>query len=260
MSLERLLRLDGKVFAVTGAGQGIGRAVARLFVEGGARVAAIDITARGLEALAAEVPGITPYVCDISAEPQVEDCFARILGDHGKLHGMVHAAAIFPKRAFVTMTAAQWDELHAVNTRGSFLVLREAVKAIRTGGEGGAIVNVSSASGERALVHHNSAYGASKAALTNLTRSVAVEVGGDGIRVNAVLPGGVMTEGAAAATAKMAADGLATTGPIMAPGRLPLGRAAQPEEIAAACLFLAGPSSACITGQTLAVDGGFLVS
>lgn len=158
------------------------------------------------------------------------------------------------------MTAAQWDALHAVNTRGNFLVLRETVKALQAGGQGGAIVNVSWASGERALVHHNSAYGASKAALTNLTRSLAVEVAAHGIRINAVLPGGVATEGAAAATAKMAEDGLSTSGPIMLPGRLPIARIARPEEIAAACLYLASPAAEYITGQTLAVDGGFLVS
>lgn len=258
--IERLLRLDGKVVAVTGAGQGIGRAVAVLFAEAGARIVAIDVNEAALARLKADLPDACTCLCDISDEGAVEQCFSGILQQMGALYGLVHAAAIFPKHAFTTMTAAQWDAIHAVNTRGSFLVMRETVKAIIAGGEGGAIVNVSSASGERALVHHNSAYGASKAALTNLTRSLAVEVAGQGIRVNAVLPGGVATQGATAATARMIEDGLALGGPIMSPGRLPIARAAQPEEIAAVCLFLASPAASYITGQALAADGGFLVS
>lgn len=143
---------------------------------------------------------------------------------------------------------------------GVQLVMRGAVKAMLAGNAGGAIVNVSSTSGERALAHHNSAYGASKAALTNMTRSFAIEVAADGIRVNAVLPGGVATQGAATATVQMIEEGLALTGPIISPGRLPMARPAQPAEIAAVCLFLAAPAASYITGQALVADGGFLAN
>ena len=96
--------------------------------------------------------------------------------------------------------------------------------------------------------------------MTNLTRSVALEVASDGIRVNAVLPGGVATEGAKEATDLMKQQGLQIGGPMTIPGRLPLGRMAEPLEIANACLFFAAPASSYITGQALAVDGGFLIS
>lgn len=258
--IERLFRLDGKLFAVTGAAQGIGRAVAVLFAEAGARIAAIDTNDGGLQSLITQLPDAKPFVCDIADEASVERCFADIADQMGGLSGLVHAAAVFPKYKFTTMNAAQWDNIHAVNARGSFLVLREAIKAIETTGNGGAIVNVSSASGERALVQHNSTYGASKAALTNLTRSLAIEIASDGIRINAVLPGGVATQGAAAASAQVKEEGLNLAGPILSAGRIPLGRVGQPEEIATACLFLASPGASYITGQALAVDGGFLVS
>lgn len=258
--IEQLLRLDNKVVLVTGGGRGIGKAICEMFDDAGAMVEVCDRDGR----LAGDVAGSLQHgnaVCaDISDEQAVEAMFADVCARRGRFDVLVHAAAIFPKRDFLTMTAAQWDELHAVNVRGTFLLMRESIKAMKAAGNGGAIVNISSASGERALVTNNSAYGASKAAVTNLTRSMAIEVASDRIRINAVLPGGVATEGAQQATEKMKDDGLTMAGPIAMPGRLPLNRAAQPAEIAAACLFMASDAASYITGQTLAVDGGFLVS
>jgi len=116
---------------------------------------------------------------------------------------LVHCAAMFPKYALLDVTVEQWDRIQAVNLRGTMLVMREAIRTMRAGGKGGAIVNVSSVSGEREVVFHNAAYGASKAGTTNLTRVAALEFGCDNIRVNAVLPGGTATEGAREATEVM---------------------------------------------------------
>jgi NAD(P)-dependent dehydrogenase (short-subunit alcohol dehydrogenase family) len=258
--IGRLLRIEGKIALVTGGGRGIGRAVCELFAEAGARVAVCDIDGASATTVAQSVDTARAYNVDISDEEAVVGLFDAIQADFGALDILVHVAAIFPKRDFLEMTAAQWDALHAVNTRGTFLVMREAVKAMKASVEGGAIVNVSSVSGERAVVTHNSAYSASKAAVTNLTRSVAIEVAASGIRVNAVLPGGVATEGAGLATEAMKASGLQIGGPMTMPGRLPMARMATPDEIANACLFLASPAASYITGHALAVDGGFLVS
>lgn len=259
-TIEQLLDLRGKVALITGGGRGIGRATCELFHQAGAAVAVCDIDGVNAQMVAESLQNARAYRADIASEAAVEGLFAEVLADFGRLDILVHVAGIFPKRSFLHMTAAQWDELHGVNTRGTFLVMREAIKAMKAGNAGGAIVNISSISGERAAVTNNSAYGASKAAVTNLTRSMAMEVGGDGIRINAVLPGGVPTEGAAAATEQMRERNLVLSGPMAMPGRIPLGRLARPDEIASACLFLAAPASSYITGQILAVDGGFLVS
>lgn len=260
IDLAQLYGFHDRTILVTGGGRGIGRAVCELFTAAGARVAVSDIDAGGAEAVAALLPEAIAYPCDVSDEDAVTATTAQVVRDFGRLDAVVHVAAIFPKRDFLSMTAAQWDALHAVNTRGTFLVMREAIKAMKAGGRGGAIVNVASISGERAAVTNNANYGASKAAVINLTRSMAIETAGDGIRINAVLPGGVATEGAKAATEQMKADGLSLGGPMTGPGRMPLGRVADPREIAAACLFLAADAASYITGVSLPVDGGFLVS
>lgn len=258
--IESIFGMHEKVTLVTGGGRGVGRAVCELFAMAGSQIAVCDIDEAGAQAVASSIAGAQSYRVDISVEAEVEATVAAVIRDFGRLDAVVHVAAIFPKRDFLTMSAEQWDTIQAVNTRGTFLVMREAIKAMRSGGRGGAIVNVSSTSGERASVTNNSCYGASKAAVTNLTRSMAIETAPEGIRINAVLPGGVATEGAREATAKMKDDGLVLSGPMTGPGRMPLGRIGEPREIAAACLFLASDAASYVTGITLPVDGGFLVS
>lgn len=258
--LAGLFGFADRVVLVTGGGRGIGRAVCELFVAAGARVAVCDIDGAAAEAVATSLPSAAAYACDVSEEAMVVATYGSVMRDFGRLDALVHVAAVFPKRDFLSMTAAQWDALQAVNTRGTFLVMREAIRAMKAGGRGGAIVNVASTSGERASVTNNSNYGASKAAVINLTRSMAIETAEDGIRINAVLPGGVATEGAKAANEQMKADGLVLGGPMTGPGRMPLGRLAEPREIATACLFLASDGASYITGASLPVDGGFLVS
>jgi NAD(P)-dependent dehydrogenase (short-subunit alcohol dehydrogenase family) len=141
--------------------------------------------------------------------------FAAIFENYGRIDNLVYSAGIFPKIPFLSISVEEWDKIHAINLRGSFLVVREAIRMMREQGRGGAIVNISSVSGERPMAFRNIAYNTSKAGVTNLTRTAALEFGPGNIRINAVLPGGTATEGAQEAVEKMQADGLQVAGPVM---------------------------------------------
>jgi NAD(P)-dependent dehydrogenase (short-subunit alcohol dehydrogenase family) len=259
-----LYQLEGKTAVVTGAGRGIGQAVANLFAAAGARIVVADILADEATAAAAGIREdggqAIAVAVDIADESAVKQLYSKTLHQFSSVDILIHCAAIFPKYPLLQITVEQWDRIQAVNLRGTMLVMREAIRHMQDGGRGGAIVNVSSVSGEREVVFHNAAYGASKAGTTNLTRAAALEFGSDRIRVNAVLPGGTATPGAVEASTRMREAGFELKGPMMHPGRVPLGAMGTPEDIAAACLFLASPAARYITGQCLAVDGGFLIS
>jgi NAD(P)-dependent dehydrogenase (short-subunit alcohol dehydrogenase family) len=261
---DGLLTLGGKTAVITGAARGIGRACALLFARAGARIVVSDRLAEGAAEtvrMIVEAGGeAVAAVGDIALEPDVVAMYDLAAATFGSVDVLVHSAAVFPKYDFLEMSPDQWDAVQHVNGRGAFLTMREAVRRMMAQGRGGSIVNISSVSGEQAVVFHNAAYGASKAGLSNMTKVAALEFGKHGIRVNAVLPGGTATEGAREATVDMSARGLTVSGPIMTPGRVPLGMMGEPDDIANACLFLAGGAAKAITGQLLVVDGGFLIS
>ena len=154
------------------------------------------------------------------------------------------------------MSVATWDYMHAVNTRGTFLCMREAIKLMRASGKGGSIVNISTIGTLHPTIFNNTHYDSSKAGVNAMTQTSAVEFASDGIRVNAILPGGTDTEG----SQKLKAAGVTTKGPIMiGQGRVPMSRIASPSELAQAILFLASPASSFVTGVLLPVDGGFSI-
>lgn len=251
--------LTGKVALITGAASGLGKATAGLFLDVGASVVIADLNAEGAAAVAAELAAQGPTLgigMDVSDEAAVQAGFAAAAEQFGGVDVLVNNAAYRGKANTMDMSVAEWDIMHAVCTRGSFLCLREAVKQMRRRG-GGSVVNVSSMSAQHPTIFPNMHYDSAKAGVDAITRLAAVEFGKDGIRVNSVLPGGMATPGPDKMRAAQAAGGAVIAGPATIPGRNPMGRIADPIEMARAILFLASDAASYITGAELLVDAGF---
>jgi NAD(P)-dependent dehydrogenase (short-subunit alcohol dehydrogenase family) len=252
--------LEGKTAVVTGAGSGIGRATAKLLASVGAKVVVSDLDIDSARAVCDEISVIAgsalPVACDVSDAAQVTALFVETLRAFGGTDVLVNNAAYRPKMDFMTMTVAQWDRMHEVNTRGTFLCMQSAIAQMRGHGRGGSIVNISSIGALHPTILKNAHYDSSKAGVNALTRATAMEFAREGIRINAIMPGGVDTEG----SRKMRDTGEAATGPMISPDRHLFGRIANPIELARPILFLASPAASFITGAVLAVDGGYLVS
>jgi len=243
-----------KVALVTGAARGIGLAVAKRFLAEGWRVALLDIEGEllstSVEALAAEAlaaPGDTLKLhCDVSDARAVAGVITEIERRFGRLDALVNNAGIAVFAPILETSEDDWSRILAVNLTGPFLCTKAAAPLMRE--HGGAIVNITSISAVRASTLR-SAYGTSKAGLAHLTKQLAVELASLGIRVNAVAPGPVETAMAKAVhTAEIRAD---------YHDAIPLNRYGLEEELAEAVFFLCSDRASYITGQILAVDGGF---
>lgn len=245
-------QLANQVAVVTGAGRGIGRAIALTFAAQGADIVCISRTAENSERAAEEVRQLGrkawALAVDVADGAAVNAAAEKVLAEPGRVDILVNNAGVTRDGLLMRMSEADWDTVLDTNLKGAFLVTKAFTRAF-VKQRSGRIINVASVIG---LIGNagQANYAASKAALIGFTKSVARELASRGVTVNALAPGFIETD----MTAVLAAE--LKTGLLQ---RIPLNRFGQPEDIAAAALFLAGPGARYITGQVLTVDGGMVM-
>ncbi len=244
--------LTGRVALVTGAGRGLGRAIAANLAAAGAKVACVDISAETLAQTVAAIEAVggtaMPLPCDVTDSQRVNQAVDDVVKTWGGLDILVNNAGITRDNILLRMKDEQWDAVIQVNLRGTFLFTRAAAKPMLKA-HGGRIINIASVAG---LIGNpgQTNYSASKAGVIGLTRTVARELAGRGITVNAVAPGFIATEMTAGLGEEVLAEVKKQT---------PLARLGDPQDIADAVLFLASDAASFITGHVLTVDGGLSI-
>jgi NAD(P)-dependent dehydrogenase (short-subunit alcohol dehydrogenase family) len=248
--------LTGKVVVVTGGSRGIGEAIAAGCLEAGAKVVIASRKQADLDAAAARLghaDRVAAIACHTGKEAEVTALFEAAVARFGQVDGLVNNAATNPHFGpMIEVSESAIDKTFEVNVKGYFFCARALVKHARARGGGAAIVNVASIMGQRAAPMQG-VYGMSKAAVISMTQTLAFELGGSGIRVNAICPGLVETKFASAIDANPSQSNHIG-------GRPPLGRHAQPPEIAGGAVYLLSDAASFVTGTTLVIDGGATVS
>jgi NAD(P)-dependent dehydrogenase (short-subunit alcohol dehydrogenase family) len=243
--------LSGKAVIVTGAGSGIGRATAVAFAGAGANVLGVGRRADALAGTAGIHPGVRPHRADLRSDGAAEEIVAEAIAQWGRLDVLVNNAGVTAMMPIGEVTVTAMDDLFALNVFAPSLLVSRALPHLRS--TRGAIVNVSSTFGHRPLAGAGH-YAASKAAHEHLTRSWALELAPDRVRVNAVAPG--PTESEALAAAGLPEETVAAVKAAEAAG-IPLGRRGDPEDVATWIVRLADPRANWLTGQVLTIDGGY---
>jgi 3-oxoacyl-[acyl-carrier protein] reductase len=249
------MRLSGKVALVTGAQQGIGRAIAVALARDGADIGVNFLDdAEGAERVADEIRRLgrraVTVQADVAQAASVEAMVAAVVDALGPPEVLVNNAGVFPRASFLELREREWDHVLGVNLKGSFLCAQAVARALVAGERPGAIVNISSSAvrGDARGVH----YSASKAGVVGLTRAMALALAPHRIRVNAIAPGLTDTQ--------QPRDGNTEDQLAVRAREIPLGRMAQPEEIARVAVFLATSEACWITGELIHVNGGFYMA
>jgi NAD(P)-dependent dehydrogenase (short-subunit alcohol dehydrogenase family) len=257
MTRNTEVRLENKVAIVTGGAKGIGYAIARRFLEEGARVVVADIDVAAGSAVVEELGslGAVRFVaCDVGDSAAVDKLVSAAIAAFGEIDILVNNAAILVRREFLDVAEEEFDRVIRTNLKGAFLtgqaVARHMVERVKSGGSPGAIVNLSSVNAVFAIANQVP-YSVSKGGINQLTKVMALALAEHGIRVNAIGPGSIMTDMLVTAMADDDARRRLLS-------RTPLGRLGDPKEIAAIAAFLASDEASYITGQTIYADGGRL--
>jgi 3-oxoacyl-[acyl-carrier protein] reductase len=269
-----LVRLKDKVAIVTGGGEGIGREIALIFNEEGAKVVVVDVVQESMEKVVGEIRATGGKAigarADVSSGTEVERAIDETLKDFERVDILVNNAGIFPVAPLAELREEQWDKVLGINLKGAFNCIK-AVLPTMLAQRSGNIINIASVAGTvmgcPPLGPHAD-YAASKAGMLGVTRAAALELAPMGIRVNAIAPGVIMTPGSIGVnipaqkkvTGPTAEDVAKARRPIERFGQtVPVGRAGEPRDIAKVALFLASDDSAYVTGQMIVADGGWSV-
>jgi NAD(P)-dependent dehydrogenase (short-subunit alcohol dehydrogenase family) len=238
--------MDGKVAVITGAGSGMAKACAQLFVHEGAKVVAADISGREKETASELGDSVLPFHCDVALEDDVVAMFDAAMQEFGRVDAVLNVAGIGEGAPLADVDLDMYERIMAVDLRGVFLGTKHGIRSMRETG-GGSIVNWSSLTAFAHSGAYSSIYASAKAGVIALTTSAALESAPDGIRVNAICPGIILTE-----MGQMAVE--------FDPEKIkkpPMGRGGRPEEVAQLALFLASERSSYVTGVAIRIDGGW---